>query len=61
MLFLMDDSDGYDSLLLMVIMISMSGEISCQAGFYSNFNMGLPILLKDYDNSDVDCKKKQKI
>ena len=61
MLFLLDDSDGYDSLLLMVIMNSMSGEISSKAGFYSNFNMRLLILLKDCDNSDVDCKKKQKI
>ena len=68
MLFLFDDSDAYDSLLLMVIMNSISGEISSQAGFYSNFNMLLPnfkmllpILLKDCDNSDVGCKINKEI
>ena len=44
----------------MVMMNSMTGGMSSQAGFDNNFNMLLPILLNDCDESDADCKKKQK-
>ena len=56
----MDDSSDDDSLLLMVMMNSMSGGLKSQAGFDSNFNLLLPLLIKDCAASDTDCKKKQK-
>ena len=59
-LLLMDDSSDDDSLLLMVMMNSMSGGLKSQAGFDSNFNLLLPLLIKDCAASDTDCKKKQK-
>ena len=59
-LLLMDDSSDDDSLLLMVMMNSMSGGLNSQSGFDSNFNMILPLLLKDCADTDADCKKKQK-
>ena len=59
-LLLMADSDSDDSLLMMVLMNSMTGGLNSQSGFDSNFNMLLPILMKDCDDSDADCKKNQK-
>ena len=61
-LMLMSDSDDSsdDSLMLMVMLNSMTGGMSTQTGFDSNFNMLLPILMKDCDDADADCKKKQK-
>ena len=59
-LILMGDSDSDDWLLMMVLMNSMTGGLSSQAGFDSNFNMLLPILMKDCDDLDDDCKKNQK-
>ena len=59
-LLLMEDSSDDDSLLLMVMMNSMSGGMKSQAGFDSNFNLLLPLLIKDCADSDTDCKKKQK-
>ena len=59
-LLLMGDGDSDDSLLMMVMMNSMTGGLNSQSGFDSNFNMLLPILMKDCDDSDDDCKKNQK-
>ena len=61
-LMVLSDSDEFtdESLMLMVILNSLSGSLSTQTGFDSNFNMILPILMKDCDDSDADCKKKQK-
>ena len=59
-LLLMGDGDSDDSLLMMVLMNSMTGGLSSQSGFDSNFNMLLPILMKDCDDSDADCEKIQK-
>ena len=56
----MADSDSDDSLLMMVLMNSMTGGLNSQSGFDSNFNMLLPILMKDCDDADADCKKNQK-
>ena len=59
-LLLMADSDSDDSLLMMVLMNSMTGGLNSQSGFDSNFNMLLPLLMKDCDDADADCKKNQK-
>ena len=59
-LLLLDDSSDDSSLLLMVMMNSMTGGLNSQSGFDSNFNMLLPILMKDCDAADADCKKNQK-
>ena len=59
-LLLMDDSSDDDALLLMVMMNSMTGGLNSQSGFDSNFNMLLPLLMKDCASTDADCKKKQK-
>ena len=59
-LLLMDDSSDDDALLLMVMMNSMTGGLNSQSGFDSNFNMLLPLLMKDCAATDADCKKKQK-
>ena len=59
-LLLMDDSSDDDALLLMVMMNSMTGGLNSQSGFDSNFNMLLPLLMKDCADTDADCKKKQK-
>ena len=42
------------------MMNSMTGGLNSQSGFDSNFNMLLPILMKDCDDADADCKKNQK-
>ena len=59
---LLSDSDksSDESLMLMVMLNSLTGGLSTETGFDSNFNMILPILMKDCDDSDADCKKKQK-
>ena len=54
------DKSSDESLMLMVMLNSLTGGLSTQTGFDSNFNMILPILMKDCDDSDADCKKKQK-
>ena len=59
-LLLIGDGDSDDSLLMMVLMNSMTGGLKSQSGFDSNFNMILPLLLKDCADTDADCKKKQK-
>ena len=59
-LMLLDDSSDDSSLLLMVMMNSMTGGMSSQSGFDSNFNMLLPLLMNDCADTDTDCKKKQK-
>ena len=52
---LMEEESDSDSLLLMVMMNSMTGDLDSQEGFANNFNMLLPLLMGEDDSEgDMD-------
>lgn len=58
--FLLQDKDDDASLLMMVMMNSMTGGLTTQSGFDSNFNLLLPLALKDCASGDSACEKQKK-
>jgi len=57
---MMNDNSDDNSLMMMVMMNAMTGGMNSQGGFDTNFNMLLPLAMKECDDGDDECEKNKK-